>query len=110
MNFLGPSWRPKVAAILGIVGPTGLYAVLSLCSVRHEMAEGISGVVFAVCFALGLYNTKQDNVSNSPTPTAVSQMVVPVTQASPFSNPVELAHPVPVVSRPAPDVKPVIKL
>jgi hypothetical protein len=98
MNILGASWKPKVAAILSLLGPTSLYFILtSFAGMNTDQATAISGAVFAVLASFGLYVAKQDGVSNSPTPTLVAQPVVPVTVLEPHPSvaaPVEMAKPV----------------
>lgn len=97
MNVLGASWKPKVAAILSVIGPAGLYSILLLAKVDDATALKASGAVFAALASLGLYVAKQDGVSNSPTPTAIAQEVVPVDHPAPHPSvaaPVELAKPV----------------
>ncbi len=97
MSFLGPSWRPKVAAILTAIGYPGLFFILTRYAHMGETdASVISTLVFSVLVAAGLATAKQDGVSNSPTPLAVAQSVVPVTQPTPAAEPAELAHPVPI--------------
>lgn len=99
-NPLGASWKPKVAAITALIGPTGLYFVLtSLAKMDSNQATSISGLVFTVLASFGLYVSKQDGVSNSPTPLAVAQVVVPVDHPTMPAQvaPVPLAQPVPVI-------------
>jgi hypothetical protein len=99
-NPLGASWKPKVAAILTLIGPTGLYFVLtSLAHMDSSQATSISGAVFAILASFGLYVSKQDGVSNSPTPLAEAQVVVPVDHPTMPAQvaPVPLAQPVPVI-------------
>jgi hypothetical protein len=104
MNLFGASWKPKVVAILALVGPGGLWFLLNAFGVNPDRATSISSAVFAVLACFGLYTAKQDGVSNSPTPLAVGQPVVPVTQPIPSAAPVALAHPVLVASTPMPAV------
>jgi hypothetical protein len=106
MKFLGPSWKPKIVAIAALLGPSGLYAMLSAARVNDVVAWHISTGVFVLLILFGLYSTKQDGVSNSPTPLAIAQVVVPVTLPTPTLAPIPLAHPVPIVSEPVPDVEP----
>jgi hypothetical protein len=102
MNFLGASWQPKVAAILTAVGPAGLFFLLTrYAHMSTDDATQISGLVFAILVAAGLATAKQSGVSNSPTPLAVAQNVVPVSSPAP-QEAVPLAHPVPTTNTPAP--------
>ena len=100
MKILGPSYKPKIAAITALIGPTGLYfALTSLVKMDSNQATSISGLVFAVLASFGLYVSKQDGVSNSPTPLVTAQPVVPVDHPTMPAQvaPVPLAQPVPVI-------------
>lgn len=99
MSIFGPSWKPKVAAILTAIGPAGLFFLLTRYGKMAESdATAISGMVFSVLVAAGLATAKQSDVSNSPTPLATAQPVVPVTAPQPDAAPVQLAHPVPTTN------------
>jgi hypothetical protein len=98
-NPLGASYKPKIAAILSLLGPTSLYFVLtSFAKMNADQATSISGLVFAVLASFGLYVAKQDGVSNSPVPLAVAMPVVPVDHPTAKAQvaPVALAQPVPI--------------
>lgn len=99
INPLGASWKPKIAAILTAIGYPGILMFLTrVCHMAENDALVLSGMAFSVLVALGLATAKQDGVSNSPTPLATAQAVVPVTSPSVIVQPVPLAHPVPVIS------------
>jgi hypothetical protein len=68
-NPLGPSWKPKVAAILTLIGPAGLlYILTTYVKMDVATATQFSGGLFVLLASYGLYNAKQAGVSNSPTP------------------------------------------
>ncbi len=70
---------------------------------QTDQATAISGAVFAVLASFGLYNAKQVNVSNSPTPIAVAQPVITVADPAPHPSvaaPVELAKAVEIAVTP----------
>lgn len=102
-NLFGASWKPKVAAITALIGPTGLYfAITSFVTLDSKQATSVLGMctlLFAVLASFGLYVAKQDGVSNSPTPLATAQPVVPVDHPTIPAQvaPVPLAQPVPVI-------------
>lgn len=76
MNFLGTSWKPKLAAILTLIGPAGLWFLLTTgFKMEEAQANAISGLVFAVLASFGLYNAKQSDVSHAPDPLIIAQPV-----------------------------------
>lgn len=99
-NPLGPSWKPKVAAIATPVVPLLLWCLLTnVCKLSDTTATEISGVVLATLASYGFYNAKQSDVTNSPIPLVVAQPVAlaPVIAHSP---PAEAHLPVVVVPNP----------
>ena len=94
MNALGPSWKPKVAGILTPIVPVLLWMLLTQAfKLSESTATEISGAVLGALVSYGLINAKASNVSNSPTPLAVSQAVAtaPVIAVAPVTDPG--AHP-----------------
>ncbi len=98
------SWKPQLSAVLSLIGPAGLWYVLTtFAKMQSDLATTICTAVFAVLASYGLYNAKQVNVSNSPTPLAHAQAVIPITAPGPHpsvAEPVELAKPVMTASDP----------
>jgi hypothetical protein len=102
-NFLvkvfGPSWQTTLSGLLGgiaiAVWPILQSAIQTqMTGVKVDWNNVLMGVVIAVCG----YLAKAHNVSNSPTPLAVAQSVVPV----------DVATQQPIMAKPAvttPEVK-----
>lgn len=88
-NPLGPSWKPKVAAIATPIVPLLLWCFLTnLCKLSDQTSTEISGVVLAALASYGFYNAKQSDVTNSPTPLVVAQPIAlapVITEAPPVA-------------------------
>src|ERR1700692_4042513 len=103
---LGASWKPKVAAILTLIGPPGLYfALASFAKLSDTQATQISGGAFAALAAFGLYTAKQDGGTHAPRPLAAADPVIPITDSAPppsVAAPVEMAKPVTTIIESSP--------
>ena len=66
-NPLGPSWKPRIAGILTIAGGLINLAIDGFMN-GHLSNEAIGVAITAVITGVGLYQAKQHDVSNSPTP------------------------------------------
>jgi hypothetical protein len=103
VKTFGASWQTTLAGFLG-----GLAVIIwpILQSAIQTQMTGIkvdwNNVLLGVVIAVGGYLAKSHNASNSPTPLAAAQVVVPV----------EVTTPAPVLAKPAviPPAQPEIKI
>jgi hypothetical protein len=103
-NFLvkifGASWQTTLAGLLGGIA-IAVWPILQ--SAINTQMTGVkvdwNNVLMGVVIAIGGYLAKAHNVSNSPTPLADAQVVVPV--AAVASKPASMAQPA-VIAQPEP--------
>jgi hypothetical protein len=108
VTVFGASWRTTLlgfAEAIGMAVLTYLAAGIPDLSDSQKQQIFIGGLLTAVVTAIRGYFTKDKNVSNSPTPLAVAQPIVPVTKPSAAGAPdaVPLAQPVVVAATPKPE-------
>lgn len=105
--LFGASWRTTLlgfAEAIGMAVVTYLAAGIPDLSTTQRQQIFVGGLMTAVVTAIRGYFTKDKNVSNSPTPLAVAQPVVPITTpAATAPVPVPMAQPVVVAAPPQPE-------
>jgi hypothetical protein len=100
VTLFGASWRTTLlgfAEAIGMAVLTYLAAGIPDLSDSQKQQIFIGGLLTAVVTAIRGYFTKDKNVSNSPTPLAVAQPIVPL--------PAPPAQPKPIMAQPAPMVE-----
>ena len=94
-KIFGASWTTSLTGLLGGLA-IALWPIIQ--SAVNTQMQGVKidwqSVLIGAVVAVAGYFAKAHNVSNSPTPIAVAQEVIPVTAATTAAAPVEMAKPV----------------